>query len=145
METRLYSLGLGIAYAILGAVAFVPALYTAAPASAPRVDITTSYGYLFGVFPVNAVHDGVIIFLGLVGILASARLASARYYCMVMFLLNGAATVMGFLPQADTVWGTLPLFEADTWVHAAVSILSGYFAFVAPEPTYVEPVAAHQH
>jgi Domain of unknown function (DUF4383) len=145
MQTRLFALGLGLFYLIVGIVAFVPALYTAPGASAPHVDVTTSYGLFLGLFPVNAVIDSINIVIGLAGILASARVASARYYCMLMFLLFGLSTIAGFLPQANTLWGAAPLWEYDTWIHAGSALAAGYFGFVALEPTHVEPALAHQH
>jgi hypothetical protein len=145
MQTRLFALGIGIVYLLVGIVAFIPALYTSPPAGTPHVNVTASYGYLLGLFPVNALHDVVHLLVGIAGIAAAARLSSARLYCMTLFLVYGLLTFLGFIPTADTLWGLVPIFGNDTWLHAATAIAAGYFGFVASEPAYVEPLPSHAH
>jgi hypothetical protein len=141
MQTRLFALTIGVVYLLVGVVGFIPALYTKPPLTAPHVDVTASYGYLLGIFPVNALHNIVHILVGLSGIVAGSRFALARYYCIVLFLVYGVLTVMGFIPTLDTTWGLIPIFGSDTWLHAASTIAAAYFGFVAPEPTHVTPAA----
>jgi hypothetical protein len=145
MQTRLFALTIGAVYLLVGVAGFIPALYTTPPATAPHVDVTASYGYLLGLFPVNALHDVVHILVGLAGIMAGARFASARYYCITLFIVYGTLTCMGFIPTLDTTWGLIPIFGNDTWLHAASAIAAAYFGFVAPESTHVEPAAEVPH
>ena len=141
--TRYFALFFGMIYVVIGIVGFIPGLHTMAPASAPHMDQTASYGYLFGLFPINALHNALHIVVGLAGIAAFPRFSLARSYCILVFLLFGLLTVMGFIPQLDTAWGWVPLFSGDTWLHAATSISGAFFAFVVPEPTTMEPAPAH--
>jgi hypothetical protein len=141
--TRYFALLFGMVYVVIGIVGFIPGLHTMAPASAPHMDQTASYGYLFGLFPINALHNALHIVVGLAGIAAFPRFSLARAYCILVFLLFGLLTVMGFIPQLDTAWGWVPLFSGDTWLHAATSISGAFFAFVVPEPTTMEPAPAH--
>lgn len=146
MQTRLFSLFLGVVYIVVGIAGFIPALYTSPAANAPHLSVTASYGYLLSLFPVNAVHDVLHLLIGLAGVAASRRLASARYYCIALFVLYGLFTIAGFIPQFDTLFGLAPIFGDDTWLHAGSALLAGYFGFVAPEPTRLEghvPAAAH--
>lgn len=143
MQTRYFSLGLGIVYLLVGIVAFVPALYTSAPVDAPHLDVTGAYGLLFDLFPVNILHDLVHILVGLGGIAAAARLGTARIYGQLLFLVFGALTIFGFLPELNTLWGHLPLSGDDTWLHAATALVSGYFGFVAGEEQHLAPAPAH--
>lgn len=145
MQTRLFSLGLGIVYVVIGIVAFIPAFYSNPPASAPHLDITASYGYFLGNFPVNAVLNAGHMAIGLAGIAASARLTSARYYCMGMFLACGLLAFWGFIPTLDTLSGAAPILGDDTWWHAGTAIAAGYFGFVVPEPSSIEPLPARTH
>jgi hypothetical protein len=140
MPTRLFSLAIGIFYVLLGVAGFISGLRSAPPATAPHVDVTTSYGYLFGTFPVNVIENILNILVGIGGVLMGARLVLARYYCQFLFLLMGALTFMGFLPTLDTVWGIMPILSSDTWLHAGTAIAAAYFGFVAPESTHVEPI-----
>jgi hypothetical protein len=146
MQTRLFALAIGLFYVLFGIAGFIPGLRSAPPAGAPHLDLTASYGYLFGTFPVNALENAIHILLGVCGVIVSARLVLARYYCQFLFLLFGAATFMGFLPTLNTVWGLMPLWSSETWLHAGTAIAAAFFGWVAPESTHVEPVhvgAAH--
>jgi Domain of unknown function (DUF4383) len=142
MQTRLFTLVLGLFYVLFGVAGFISGLRSAPPASAPHVDVTDSYGYLFGTFPVNVLENALHIVIGLGGIIMGARLILARYYCQFLFLVLGALTFMGFLPTLDTVWGYMPILSSETWLHAATAIAAAYFGWVAPESTRVEPAYA---
>lgn len=143
MQTRLFSLGFGVVYVLVGIVGLFPAFYTHPPAGAPTLTATGGYGYLLGLFPVNYLHDAIHIVAGLAGIVCYFRYDAARIYSRILFLAFGTLTFLGFIPAADTLGGYVPIFSGDTWLHAATSIAGAYFGFVAPEPTYVEPVASH--
>jgi Domain of unknown function (DUF4383) len=143
--TRYFSLLFGMVYLLLGIVGFIPGLHTTPPAGAPHLDQTASYGYLFGLFPVNAWHNVLYILVGLAGLAAYPRFSLARGYCVLLFLVFGLLTSMGFIPQLDTVGGWIPLFSGDTWLHAATSLAGAFFAFVVPEPTTMEPAPAAAH
>lgn len=143
MQTRLFALGVGFIYLVFGIVAFIPALYTTPPASAPHLTVTASYGYFLGVFPVNVIHNIAHIVIGVAGIIASARVPIARYYCIAIFLMFGLAAFWGFIPTLDTLGGVMPMLSDDTWLNAGTAIAAGYFGFVVPEPTNLEPAPAH--
>ncbi len=145
MQTRLFALVLGLFLLVVGVLGLIPALYTAPPADAPTVTATASYGLLFGAFPVNLVHDVVNIILGMIGIAAGARIGSARYYAMALFIILGIAACFGFIPTLDTLGGILPMWSPDTWVHFILAALAGYFGYVALESTHVEPAVQHAH
>lgn len=145
MQTRLFSLVIGIVYLLIGIVGLIPAFYTSPPAGAPQVNVTASYGYLLGQFPVNILHDAVHIIIGLAGLLAAGRLASARVYSQTLFAVYGLLTFAGFIPQLDTIFGLVPIFGSDTWLHAATAVIAAYFGFVAVAPTHVEPAPEAAH
>jgi len=145
MQTRFFALALGLFYLLIGILGLIPALYTTPPADAPSVSVTAGYGLLFGQFPVNAVHDIVNVVIGLLGIGAGARFGSARFFNMTMFLLLGVAACFGFIPTLNTLGGILPMWSPDTWVHMASAILAGFFGYVVPESTHVEPAVVHAH
>jgi hypothetical protein len=140
--TRYFALIFGIVYLLIGAVGFIPGMHTMAPMTAPHMDQTSDYGYLFGYFPINALHDVVHVLVGLGGLLAFVRFSWARIYCILLFLIFGILTVMGFIPTLDTTWGWIPLFSGDTWLHAGTSLLGAIFGFVVPEPVHVDPAPA---
>src|SRR5947208_13851461 len=119
MLARYFALGFGIVYTLVGILGFIPALYTTPAANAPHVDATAAYGQLLGLFPVNALHDVVHILIGLAGIAAYFTFRSALYYARTLFVVFGLLTIFGFMPQANTFWGLIPLYNNDVWLHAA--------------------------
>jgi Domain of unknown function (DUF4383) len=145
MQTRFFALVLGVFYLGIGILGLIPALYTSPPSNAPTLDVTSAYGFLFGQFPVNAVHDVFNIVIGVAGIIAGSRLEPARYYCIFLFFVLGLLACIGFMPQANTLWGKMPIFGSDTWIHMVTAIAAGYFGYVATESTHVEPAVAHVH
>ncbi|MBV9280520.1 MAG: DUF4383 domain-containing protein [Chloroflexi bacterium] len=142
--TRYFALAVGLVYLLVGVIGFIPALYTSPPASAPHVDATASYGYLFGLFPVNALHDVVHILIGLIGIGCAARFVAARAYAKGLFLIYGLLTILGTMPQADTVWGLIPIFSGDVVLHAATALAAGVVGWVVAEDD-VAPEEAVSH
>lgn len=145
MQARYWVALFGIVYIVVGILGFLPGLRTAPPASAPHLSAATGYGYLFGQFPVNVVHDVVNIVLGVFALLTFPRLRAAEGYSRFLFLIFGIAAFIGFVPAADTLGGILPIFGADTWADAVTAILAAYFGWVAHESTQVAPAAAHAH
>lgn len=141
MQTRLFSLTIGLFYLVVGILAFIPALYTTPPVGSPHVDVTGSYGMFLGTFPTNVVHDALNIVIGVFGIAFGARVSTARAYSELLFFVFGFATIFGFIPSLDTLWGVAPLWSPDTWVHAISAGAASYFAYVALAPTNVEPAA----
>jgi hypothetical protein len=133
MLARYFALVFGIVYLLVGILGFIPQLYTTPPTTAPHVDLTGAYGYLLGLFPVNWLHDVVHILVGLGGIISYARFRSAIYYSRLLFLVFGILTIFGFMPQANTLWGLVPLFGNDAWLHAATAVAGGFFGWVADD------------
>jgi|SRR5947209_5525255 len=145
MQTRLFTLLFGLGSVVVGILGFIPALRTAPPASTPHLDVTDSFGNLFSIFPVNLLHNLGSIVIGVLAVIASANEEMARRFCIATFLVFGILTIFGFIPQLDTLWGYAPIYGGDTWLDAGVCLLAGYFGYVVPEPTYLEPAAGHAH
>ena len=133
MELRRFVLVFGIVYAVLGVLGFIPGVTQPPPTSAPSVAMSSGYGYLFGLFPVNAMHDLVHILTGVLGIAAYASFRWARLYSRVFSIVFLLLTIMGFIPGADTMFGMAPLFGNDIWLHALTTIVTGYFGWVHKE------------
>ena len=142
MQTRAFTLLFGIAYVVIGAAALIPALYSA-PHLSPHVDVSTAYGNFMGVFPTNVVTDIARILIGLAGIGAGRKLDSARRFCEFIFIVMGLLTFASFIPTLNTLWGYAPIYWNVAWLSGASSLLAGYFSYVAPESTQVEPAPGY--
>jgi hypothetical protein len=131
MQTRNFALIFGIVYALVGVLGFIPGVTASPPAGAPGLAVDAGYGYLLGLFPINALHNVVHAAVGLAGIAASARAASARAYARALAVVFAILTVMGLFPGLDTTFGLIPLFGHDVWLHALTAAGAGYFGFAA--------------
>lgn len=128
-----FALVFGLVYVLVGLMGFVPGLLQSPPATAPDLRVGTLYGYLLGLFPVNVLHDGVHLGVGVLGILAARQLASAVAYCRAVAIVFVLLTIMGLVPGLDTTLGLIPIFGADVVLHALTALGSAYFGWFAPE------------
>lgn len=148
MNTRTFALILGIILLLAGIAGFIPGLVshgmetmatgTTAPgdagaAAAPAT--AASFGYLFGLFPVNALHNLVHIVWGLYGIVAYRSLGAARGFAKATTVLYAILTIAGLIPGLNTLWGIVPLFGHDIWLHALITIVAAYFGFARAAET----------
>lgn len=129
MQTRRFALIAGIIYLAVGVLGFFPAFRMMPPGHAPHLAIESSYGYLFGLFPVNVLHNIVHLAIGAWGILAYRSFTGARGYSKSLAVIYGILTVMGLIPGLNVMGGYLPLFGHDVWLHALTAAVAAYFGF----------------
>lgn len=132
MKTRYYALIMGIIFAVIGVAGFIPGLLAPHdPSMAMTVDSLS--GDLLGLFPVNVLHSLVHLLFGIWGIAAYRSFTGARIYARSVAIIYGVLTVMGFIPGLSTVFGLVPLYGNDIWLHALIAISAAYFGFMATE------------
>ncbi|MFL5332612.1 MAG: DUF4383 domain-containing protein [Geminicoccaceae bacterium] len=142
MNTRTFALIFGIIFLLVGIAGFIPGLVThmepmtgAAPGDADAAGtagMAASYGYLLGLFPVNALHNLFHIVWGVLGLAAYRSFSGARLYARATAVVYGLLTIMGLVPGLNTVFGLLPLQGHDVWLHALLAIIAAYFGFARP-------------
>jgi uncharacterized protein DUF4383 len=126
---------IGIAYLSAGLLGMVPAALTPPPQEAPPVSVTTLYGYLLGLFPVNVVHSAAHLGIGVLGLAAwqadhsRHRITSPKMYARALTLFVGALAVLGVIPGMNTLFGMLPMHGHDVWLHAGTAAIAGYFGW----------------
>ena len=126
---------IGIAYLSAGLLGMVPAALTPPPPEAPAIRITTFYGYLLGLFPMNVVHSAAHVAVGALGLAAwqadhsQRRITSPKMYARGLTIFLGALAVMGVIPAMNTLFGWLPLHGHDVWLHAGTAAIAGYFGW----------------
>ncbi len=140
MKTRYFALLFGLIFLIGGILGFIPALLTPPPSGGPPMAVGAYYGHLFGLFPVNALHNLLHVLLGLWGIAAWRSFTASRTYARGLTVIYAILTVFGLIPGLDTIFGLVPLYSNDIWLHAVAAIIAAYFGWAAvPVAT-----AAHQ-
>jgi hypothetical protein len=137
MRTRYFALVFGILYILAGAAGFVPGLLVHSP-ELPPISVDTLYGRVLGIFPVNVLHSLVHLALGIWGVLAWRRFDASRTYAQSLAVIYGVLTILGIIPMTNTLFGLVPLFGHDVWLHAGTALVAAYFGFVAER--HGEPV-----
>ena len=124
MALRYFALIYGLVFLTVGIAGFIPGLSEPAGEGA-------AHGLLFGLFPVNALHNLVHIAFGIWGLAAYRSLTGARLYARSVAVIYAVLAVMGLIPGLDTTFGLVPLYGHDVWLHAVLAAVAAYFGWFA--------------
>lgn len=129
MSVRTFALVFGIVFVVVGVAGFIPGL-TAAHTH-PDVTMETGLGLLFGLFPVNLLHNIVHVLFGIWGLAASRSVSGSRGYGKAVAVIYALFVVMGIVEAANlwTTFGLVPLYGNDVWLHALLAAGAAYFGF----------------
>lgn len=131
MTSRNFAQTAGIVYLAVGVLGFIPGLLGMPRATAPSLALDAGYGLLFGLFPVNLLHNLVHLGVGAWGLTAARNVLSARSFARGLAYFYGALAIMGLIPGLNTLFGLVPLFGHDIWLHALTAAAAAYFGFGA--------------
>ncbi|MGH8584872.1 MAG: DUF4383 domain-containing protein [Gammaproteobacteria bacterium] len=95
--------------------------------------MSAGYGYLFGLFPVNVLHNLVHLGIGAWGVASYRKYAAARTFAYGLTIFYGLLAVMGLIPVLNTSFGLIPIFGHDVWLHALFALAASYFWRAPPE------------
>jgi hypothetical protein len=129
MTARTFAALCGVLYLALGVAGFVPAFWERL--SGPSLSIKVFQASLFGIFAVNIIMSMTHLVLGLWAAMSAnnrySALVFARAGSIVMLLLG----VLGLIPipVVQTLFGTVPLYGNNVWVHLATGAIGAIFAF----------------
>lgn len=129
MTTMKFARWIGYLYLLVGAVGFIPAFLTPGAEDRPGLTVQTGYGYLFGLFAVNVLHNLVHIGVGIWGIVSSRSTLDAVRFARGLAVFYGILTVMGLIPGLNTTLGLIPIFGHDVWLHALTTAAAAYFGY----------------
>jgi len=115
----------------------------ATPDAADEAMGAMAHDRLFGLFPVNAVHNLVHVVFGIWGLVAFRAFFQARLYARAVAIIYAVLAVAGLIPGLNTLWGLVPLYGHDVWLHAVLAIIAAYFGWVQkPGPDTVTATTA---
>jgi hypothetical protein len=120
----------GIVFLLIAATGFIPGLLQPPAAGHPDMAVDTLYGDALGLFPVNIIHSGLHLLYGLWGLAAARSLGGARTYAKVVAISYGGLVILGLIPGLNTLFGLVPIFGHDVWLHAILAIPAFYFGFM---------------
>ena len=129
---RTFALVAGAAYVGAGVLGFLPGVTQPPPPGAPDLAVDAGYGTLFGLFPINVLHNVVHLAIGLWGLAASRAFGAARMYAKSLAIIYGVLALMGLVPGLNTTFGLVPIFGHDVWLHALTAASAAYFGWMAP-------------
>lgn len=139
MTERYCALTIGVLFLILGIAGFIPALVSLpgttasyVPADVAPGAYSAGFGYVFGVFPTNFLHNLVHCAVGLLGISSYTSATSARLFNRVFAVAYIIIAIMGLLPFAKSFFGLMPIFGNNVWLNALTAIAAGYYGIVIP-------------
>lgn len=132
MSTRTFALIFGIVFLAVGCLGFVPGLVQ--PLHPDHPAVIGSSGQLLGLFPVNELHNGVHVLFGLWGLLGSRSLSGSVLYARGVAIIYLVLTVAGFVPGLDNMFGYIPLYGNDIWLHGAIALVAAYFGWAHRSP-----------
>src|SRR4051812_33496771 len=115
MNITRFTFYIGIAFIVAGIAGFIPGLLHAPHMDDPSLVVENSYGRLFGLFPVNVLHNIVHIFLGIAALISSKTIVSSTNYCKCAAVFYGFLTLIGIVPALNTMFGLVPVFGHDVW------------------------------
>jgi hypothetical protein len=139
---RYCALALGIIFLLLGLAGFIPAFVSLPGTNASYVPSGTAadaysfgFGYLFGLFPTNFLHNLVHCAVGLLGIASSTSYSGARIFNIFFAVAYIAIAIMGLLPITNTTFGLMPIFGNNIWFNALTAIAALYYGIIVPGKT----------
>lgn len=135
MSTRTFAMIFGIVFVLVGIGGFVPQLVHPAEGGALAMD--SGHGLLFGLFPVNTLHNIVHLLFGLWGLAASRSLSGSVAYARGVAIIYAVLMVMGFIPSLSDGFGLVPLYGNDVWLHLGLALVAAYFGWVNRNPDAV--------
>ncbi|MER3492604.1 MAG: DUF4383 domain-containing protein [Mastigocladus sp. ERB_26_2] len=110
----------------------IPGMVATPGTGGPAVVVKTGYGYLLETFAINVLHNIVHLAVGVWGLLSYRSYIKAQYYARGLAIFYGVLTIMGLLPVLNTVFGLIPIFGNNVWLHGLTAIIAAYFGFKTP-------------
>ncbi|HEU4684911.1 MAG TPA: DUF4383 domain-containing protein [Nitrospira sp.] len=130
MTSRGFAQFVGILFIAVGLLGFVPGVKSIPPVgSAPGLVVEQGFGHLFGLFPVNWVHNLVHLGVGVTALYSARSMASSRQFARGLTWFYGVLAVMGLFPVLNVTFGLIPIYGHDIWLHALTAAGAAYFGF----------------
>ena len=138
MSTRTFALVSGIVFLLAGASGFIPGMVHPVPANAPPLTVTMGYGLVMGLLPVNVLHNLVHVLFGILGVVAYRGVFAPRVYAQIVAVAYGLLVILGLLPATNTLFGLIPIYGNDVWLHLVLGVVAAYFGFMTPAEAPVQ-------
>ena len=133
MSVKKFSLAVGTLYLALGFSGAVSSLLNPTGAISQLVigNVTLEgVRALYGLFPINTFESIVYIIIGSIGLVGFVGTEPfARLYADSLAVWLGFIGILGLIPIANTLFGIMPIYGNDVWLHLGTAIAAAYFGF----------------
>lgn len=129
MGIRYFALIYGTVFTIIGIAGFIPFLVAPYGIAEPNLAVSAGAGHLFGLFPVNVLHNLVHIAFGIWGLAVWRSLPKSRFYAQAVAVVYAVFVIMGFFPVLRTTFGLVPLHGNIIWLHILLAGGAAYFGW----------------
>ena len=75
---------------------------------------------------------GPIAIIPHLGIVAFGGFLAPRLYAQIVAVAYGLLVILGLLPATQTLFGLVPIYGNDVWLHLVLGVVAGYFGFFTP-------------
>ena len=130
MTSRRFAQVIGVLFLAVGILGFIPAFRSIPhPNAVPGLFADGGYGLLFGLFPVNWIHNLVHLGVGIAGLSLARSVSKARGFARGLTWFYGTLAVMGMIPPLSMGFGLVPLHGWEVWLHGGTAALAAYFGY----------------
>lgn len=132
MNPRRFALIGGIVLMAVGILSLIPNLVGSAE-TLPALYVQNSYGLFLNYLPMNVLNKALLIVVGAFGIVAANlkfnSLPRSILWSRVVMVAMAIVTVLGLIPQTNTLFGYAPLFGGMIVFNAIWAVLGAYYGF----------------
>ncbi len=136
---QMFALVIGVIYVLVGLLGLIPIpalVHTTVPGDpALRSSFANLYyGRLLGLFPVNLLLSIIHVFIGVWGMLAFRTISGSIGFARGLAIIYLLLAVLGLIPNdlTRTVFGLVPIYSHNVWLHAVTGLIAAYFGFATP-------------
>ena len=130
MASRRFAQSIGVLFMAVGILGFIPVLVsTPHPNAVPGLFADGGYGLLFGLFPVNWIHNLVHVGVGIAALSSAGSVSKARSFARGLAWFYGILAVMGVIPPLSMMFGLSPLHGWDVWLHGGTAAFAAYYGY----------------
>jgi hypothetical protein len=130
MTSRRFAQLIGVLFLVVGVVGFIPLfMSTPQPNAVPGLFADGGYGLLFGLFPVNWIHNLVHLGVGIAGLSCADSVTKAKVFARALTWLYGILALMGTIPLLSMTFGLVPLHGWNVWLHGGIAAFAAYFGY----------------
>lgn len=130
MTSRRFAQLIGALFLIVGVLGFIPGfMSTPHPNAVPGLFADGGYGLLFGLFPVNWIHNLVHLGVGIAALTSAGSVSKARGFARGLTWFYGVLAVMGIIPPLSMTFGLIPLHGWDVWLHGGTAAAAAYYGY----------------